>query len=104
MGISVVLEDEVGAPLETLEDPTNILHKILPASGDTSFRCLAFIDWYGNTVFNRLQADTFLSEWSAIERNIGAEDTRSKELAAGVRRLAERLQETPHVYLKFYGD
>jgi hypothetical protein len=101
MGITVVLETETGTPLETIEDPTNVLHRVLPKSGDPRYRCLTFIDWYGDTVFNYLQAEQFLSEWSQVEEQ-AAETERHMVIA--IRKLAERLKRDRHVYLKFYGD
>ena len=61
MGFCVRLESEDGEPLEEIEDPKNILHQLLP-SEDASYNFLRFIDWYGETVFNRLQIPSFISE------------------------------------------
>ncbi len=30
MGITAVLENEDGTQIETIEDPTNVLHRVLP--------------------------------------------------------------------------
>jgi hypothetical protein len=52
MGITAVLETEDGTQLETVEDPTNALHRKLPKGGDSKYQCLSCIDWYGDTTFN----------------------------------------------------
>lgn len=104
MGITVVLESETGAPIETVADPTNVLHRVLPEAGDSRYRCLSVIDWYGDTVFNHLQAQQFLSEWSEVEQRIGDAKGTDQDLVLAIRKLAEQLQQDCHVYLKFYGD
>ncbi len=102
IGLAVKLETEEGKPLEVVYDPHNLLHKILPTEDDTSFVCLRFIDWYGDTVFNRIQMKTFLSEWQRLYRP----ELSAKEIGMlnQVRELAERSRDNPHYYLKFYGD
>jgi hypothetical protein len=64
--LTAVLEDEAGEPLERVEDATNILHRLLPGPDDQRYVYLGTIDWYGDTVFDRLQAPRFLQngvEW-----------------------------------------
>ena len=102
MGLTVVLENERGEPLEQVEDPTNILHRLLPTPEDTRYRCLGAIDWYGNTVFNYLQAPQFLEEWRRIANQVSgsAESTVMKP----IEKMAERVANERHLYLKFYGD
>lgn len=63
MGLTVALENESGESLERVEDQTNILHRILPTPADTHYHYIGAIDWYGDTVFNHLQAARFLEEW-----------------------------------------
>jgi len=102
MGITVALETEDGRSLGTIEDPTNVLHRVLPEAGDPQYQCLSGINWYGDTVFNCLQAPQLLAEWKTMEvKNLDAETQRVLE---GIRILAERLREDRHIYLKFYGD
>lgn len=102
MGITAALETEDGKPLGTVEDPTNVLHRVLPEVGDPGYQCLSRIDWYGDTIFNYLQAPQLLAEWETLEgKKLDAETERVLD---GIRKLAERLSEERHVYLKFYGD
>jgi hypothetical protein len=72
------------------------------APDDLNGHCLRYIDWYGDTVFNRLQAAKFLEEWGAL-RQSGA-DPETDRVFEGIRRLAEQLRDENHLYLKFYGD
>ena len=102
MGISVVLETESGEELERIDDPSNLLHVLLPRADDTSFCYLRFIDWYGDTFFNQLQMEPFLAEWERLQGH--AQDPEAGTLYARIKSLAERTQQEPHLYLKFYGD
>lgn len=102
MGIKVVLESEDGKPVEDVGDPTNILHRLLPSPEDKSFQYLRFIDWYGDTVFNRLQMESFLAEWKRLAT--AATTVEDKNLITHIENLAIRCQKEPHLYLKFYGD
>ena len=75
-----------------------------PPTGWTQnrFELLRYIDWYGNTVFNRLQMETFLREWERLRERVHT----SKALALHLRikTLAEHSLTTPHLCVKFYGD
>ena len=61
MGITVVLEDENGGSLETLDD-TTLLLRALPPVDDASFPWLSTIDRYGDTTFNHLQVPKLRAE------------------------------------------
>lgn len=101
MGLAIRLQNERGEPLESIFDPKNLLHHLLePHQGDGSL--LGQIDWYGDTVFNRIQMPLFLTEWRELARN--AQTVEAGELVDGIRILAERCEESVHFYLKFIGD
>lgn len=102
MGLTVVLENEAGEALEQVEDPTNILHRVVPGPEDKRFRWIGTIDWYGDTVFNHLQAQQFLAEWRQIAAQ--APGRSESALMGAIERMAERLAVERHLYLKFYGD
>jgi hypothetical protein len=102
MGITTVLQGEDGAQLGAVEDPTNVLHRILPAHDDESYHYINQIDWYGDTVFNYLQAQRFLAEWCTLESQATAEEAR--RVFDGIRSLAERMASERLTYLKFIGD
>jgi hypothetical protein len=102
MGITIRLEGENGDVRASIEDPTNVLHRLLPECGDMRFHCLQYVDRYGDTVFNRPQAPRLIEElgWLVLDRT-RAEDVRVVE---GIRALAERVRDNVHLYLRFYGD
>ena len=66
MGLGIELRDEWGGQLDTVADPKNFMGRLLPQNDDPLHTILAAIDFYGDTVFNRMQMPRFLLEWSAI--------------------------------------
>ena len=102
MGLDIFLQDENGNVLKNIGDPHNLLHQLLPSLEDTSYSLLRFVDWYGDTIFNRLQMETFLIEWERLIKKAGVGE--EFELLAQIKNLARLCQKTPHLYLKFYGD
>jgi len=101
MGFCIILEDADGEPLEQVEDSQNILHRLLP-SEDASYQYLRFIDWYGDTIFNRLQIEPFLNEWDRLSKVARTLDEAT--LLARIRQLALQCSQEPHLYLRFCGD
>jgi len=102
VGLSVSLEQEDGTPVDTVHDPSNLLHRVLPSPEDTSFQWVTTIDWYGDTVFNRVQAAKARCEW---QRLVGS--CREPEALALLQRidgLFERCASEVHLYVKFCGD
>jgi len=102
MGLTVRLENERGEPLEQVEDPANVLHRLLPDPKDASYLHLTTIDWYGDTVFNHFQAPRLLEEWRRMAAS--ASTHAESALLKAVERLAEQVASGTHLYLKFYGD
>ena len=102
MGLTVVWETEDGASLGSVEDLSNLLHRLLPNPKDMSFQVLRFIDWYGDTVINRPQLEPFLEEWDRIAQGVKTEEERL--LLSQIRNLAVQAQKEVHTYLKLYGD
>jgi hypothetical protein len=99
MGITVVLEDENGGSIETLDD-TTLLLRALPRVDDASFPWMSTIDRYGDTTFNHLQVVR-----AGLQRLIRASS--APETTAHLQRidaLFERCVSEPHLYVKFYGD
>lgn len=102
MGLSVVLVTERGESLGEVHDPRNLLHQLLPSNEDSSYQCLRFVDWYGDTVFNVLQMGTVLDELHRL--NAAAETEEKQLLLSAIEGLVRRCRDEPHLYLKFCGD
>jgi len=102
MGLTALLENESGESIARVEDPTNILHRLLPSPDDARYRFLGTIDWYGDTVFNYLQASQFLEEWRRLTAQASGPDETA--LMRAIEMIAERVAKERHLYLKFYGD
>jgi hypothetical protein len=101
MGLVITLQDERGTPEEKICDTMNLLHRLLtPYQGKESV--LAEIDWYGNTIFNRMQIPRFLSAWQVLSQQ--AQTPEEATLVGEIRKLAERCESEVHLYLKFIGD
>ncbi len=102
MGITAVLETEKGEAITTVDDPANLLHKILPAPNDAGFQWANTIDWYADTTFNRIQARLLRTEWARlVERT---PDESARKLLMSIDDLLERCDAEQHLYVKFYGD
>lgn len=102
MGINIVLEDEDGGEIAVVGDPTNFLHEILPSVESLEFRCLGFVDRYGDTTFNRLQMDDVQRELNLLRSKSNQSEVQA--LLDQISALAQRCKSDVHTYLKFYGD
>lgn len=103
MGLTIRLENERGAVLGAMvEDPTNLLHALLPPEEDESYPLLRYVDPYGDTTFNQLQVEALLREWSRVQEKVTTEEQRA--VASRVEHLARECLVGVHKYLKFVGD
>jgi hypothetical protein len=102
MGLDIRLETERGDIIDSVGDPHNLLHNLLPLPGDESDTMLSWIDWYGNTTFNHLQMKRFLGEWDRVIRRV--ENPEATDLLSRIRELAVRCSEERTFHLKFIGD
>jgi hypothetical protein len=101
LAIEVALQNERGEVLVIVHDSKNLMPRLLERSlADEPF--LSQIDWYGDTVFNRIQMPRFLSAWHALAQH--AETTEEAKLVDEIKALAERCEGEVHLYLKFIGD
>jgi len=101
MGLGIALTDCNGKILESVHDPKNFLHRVLPPRDEASESVLSKIDWYGDTYFNYLQIPRFLGEWDQLERH--AKSPEEKALIDDVRRLAAQAKKDSGL-LRFIGD
>lgn len=102
MGLQFSLETAGGSQVDTVADPMGILSRLLPPVGDRSFVMLSYIDRYGDTIFNRLQAEILAQELEALIEKSGSRE--DELLLRRVHRLAAACLEEPHRFVKVYGD
>jgi hypothetical protein len=96
MSLVVKLEDDLGERSEWV-----ILHGVIPDYGRADFPILSCIDPFGKTVFNHLQAETFLSEWERVKDR--ARDESQREAWQKVKEMAEICKSDRDLYLRFVG-
>ena len=103
MGLMVKLYDEQGAPQgDSVEDPTNILHRLLQEKELTAYPMLSGIDWYGDTIFNGQQMQRFIPEWQSLSSM--AKSPEEQQIVGEVLDLARRCKDGIHLFLRFVGD
>lgn len=103
MPITVLLQDENGGHIcEAVTDHGNCIAMCLPPVTDASYACVRFIDAYGDTVLNHLQAAAMIGEWDRLEPCFTERD--SATIWNDIRGLIVRCSQEPHTYLKFVGD
>lgn len=102
MGLTIYLQDSKGNVFETITDESNLLHNILPASADSRFLTISRIDWYGDTIFNRMQMADVIQDLKRLDSvNFSPAE---KDMVFEIISLAKTGIERPHFYLKFCGD
>jgi hypothetical protein len=97
--IRVVLQDENGA---TIGEPIDVPSALLRTETDSRFVCLRFVDPYGDTVFNRIQAEYLEADLRLLSRE--CRDPENGILVDGLISMALACQSEPHLYVKFIGD
>ena len=100
--IGIELQDENGKMLERIDLPHGSIGEYLPEATDTQFRCIGFIDKYGDTIFNCLQVEfALIEEFRMLLDKVGIND---RSFIEKIIELAEKVKNQPHLYLKFIGD
>jgi hypothetical protein len=102
MGLAIRLIDASGRTLGEILDSERKLEGALPSENDERFPLLRFVDSYGDTVFNRLQAGHVRQEVERLQQVTG--DPAVKQLMEELLQLANECAAAPHRYLKFLGD
>jgi hypothetical protein len=82
-------------------DPT-LLTRVLPDAELNGLRCLAFVDPYGETVFNRQQLPVLIDELDWLRQRCA--NPSDQELVRELKRLAGAALEDVHLYLRFTGN
>ena len=103
MALNIELQDERGKMLKETVDADGALGASLPREDDDSWTCLRFIDPYGDTTFNTLQAPVLLEELARI-RSCWPDDPELGAILDEIEGLAREVKEEVHLYLKFIGD
>jgi hypothetical protein len=128
VGVNLRLESENGSRLAELLDPRGYAMYLVSLSTERQTVCLRFIDPYGDTVFNALQARVLIDELEGTRPSITdasiarlaqqhfgptwQADMSQRALSAqaithhleAMLSLARRCVDEVHTYLKFYGD
>jgi hypothetical protein len=102
MALAVALQTERGEVIERVIDVEGALSRLLPNPDNRGYHLLCGIDRYGDTVFNRVQAPLFLSEWRKIEA--GAASDYERQLCVSIKQLVLTMQDGVHLYVRFIGD
>src|SRR5258708_2340109 len=102
MGLCVALETESHEQLELICDDRNLLHKLIGAPDSTQFPMLASIDWYGDTVFNRMETKRFGGEGESLCNKTSTPE--EKSFLEKIKELILRSLNDVHLYVVFMGD
>ena len=103
MSMAVVLQDERHENIsELVFDTEGVLEACLLTSGEAHSCCLRFIDPYGDTIFNPLQARVLLSEWDGLLTCF--RESHTVGLWQTLRTMMVACSENPHTYLRFIGE
>jgi hypothetical protein len=102
LGLNVAIQDEHGKQQQIILDESNLIGPLLGYPEFLQSPMVASIDRYGDTIFNRIQMDQFLIEWSELTKRASTTDERI--LVTCVKELAEMVRDSVHLYLIFIGD
>jgi len=97
MAWTVILEDENGKQLDKLS--VEFADMFFDNLNRNDFRILKYLDPYGDTIFNTLQAEDLLTDLIFLKDN-GLNKVVIEELVA----IVNKLTHLPHTYIVFYGD
>ena len=101
--LQVTLEDERCRVVQEMVSDPRVLDSLLAqVEGVTEFPCLRFIDPYGDTIFNRIQAQQLLIELDALRLRVTqlSQQSALREISEFARRCSDQ----PHLYIRFQGD
>ena len=96
------LEDNQGSVIETVQDYLGIIDNILVSESRRRNGQLQYIDPYGTTSFNGLQAEALLCELKEAISLVKSKE--AVNLLKSLERITRQCSEEPHLFLKFYGD
>ena len=80
--IHVTLEDEEGNEIVSIADSNGVMSRAMAEGDDARFPWAGTIDPYGDTTFNRKQAELLRKEWGLLI--LQAADQRTEALLGGL--------------------
>jgi hypothetical protein len=98
--LTIELRTDRGEVLERIFDEGAIA-RLRPPLDDESSPCLRFVDPFGDTIFNSLQAEALSRELSSKIAGTGQDD---RERILRLIELADQCASRAHVYLWLMGD
>lgn len=99
----IVIEDSRGVRLRSIQHDPLELHAVFQKSwDDDGIASLRYVDPYGDTIFNRLQAAQLLVELSKL--SIPGMTLAQQAALRSLEELAQQCASSPHHYLRFCGD
>lgn len=101
MGLIIRLEDENGFEKGFLPE-TRLLNPLIPNLDDDSFELLGYVDPYGDTIFNWIQAAVLVRDLERAKAKVTSEEV--VQLLDQIIALASQACEEEHLYLRFSGD
>ncbi len=102
MALTIRLEDKRGTQIEEVFDTGDVLLRAVhrqPVNTETNL--LKYIDPYGDTIFNGLQAKDAVTEIERLRNNVSGAEVQTLD---EIRDLAMKCAFGIHLFLKFYGD
>jgi len=97
--IQVILQGERGV---SIGSEVNFPSGLLPTETDPRFVSLRFVDPYGDTVFNRIQAEYLETDLRLLSSESTTPEQRT--LLQQILTLVSACRAEPHLYIKFIGD
>ncbi len=100
MAITICVEEEDGNSLNEITDFSGYVNLIVDKAQEGDLLC--FIDFYGDTVFNRQQCEKLMDELTLVSQKIS--DAETLKFTQHIIDFSCICTKRPHLYLKFYGD
>lgn len=96
------LEDNQNTVVEEIQDKVGLIDNVLVPWARLNKGQFQYVDPYGTTSFNGLQAESLLTELEGASRHVT--DLMEAEVLRSLQRLARQCSEGSHLLLKLYGD
>ena len=97
MAWTVILEDEQGSQIDRLT--SEFTTKLINDQNKSRFSILKYLDPYGDTTINAIQANDLLIDLSIL-KDIDGDNLVLDDLID----MAKKCTRLPHTYIVFYGD